>query len=620
MSDAARTAAASHGGVPPISVSESSTRVTKTGSWKYIRPVYHDRVAPCNQGCPVGIDIEGYMVLLREGRTEEAADLLLHENPMPAVTGRVCDHPCESHCNRRWFDEPVAIHAVERMLGDQLLEGPPPQPPARLREERVGVVGSGPAGLACAHHLARLGYRVVVYEAAAEPGGMLRLGIPEYRLPRRVLDREIDRIRAGGVEIRCGVRVGEAVPWSELASYDAVFVASGAHQGRAVGMEGEDSAGVRSGLDFLKQVNAGGRPDLGRRVVVIGGGNTAMDCARSARRLGAEVLVLYRRTRAEMPAIDEEVEEAEREEVQFEFLAAPKAVVPDPAAGPAGGRLRGVECIRMRLGEPDESGRRRPEPTEEGGFSVPADTVLTAIGEITDLGFLPAEVHRDRWQILVDELGGTSTPLVFAGGDVTDSPRTVANALGDGKRAALAIDRYLRSRAGEALPEVDPSVYCLGPEGNVSMTRWRGDDPVRRTAPVNDVVELEQMNPSHFERADRHSDRHLDPTEGVSGFLEVNRGLELEAALDEALRCMNCGVCNQCELCLIYCPDMAVSRSPDGWGFVIDMDYCKGCGICVAECPRGAVAMTREGVGQAEVPSLRDDAVHGAMTPSIDRR
>jgi NADPH-dependent glutamate synthase beta subunit-like oxidoreductase len=579
-----------HGGIPPIAISNTTTLVNRTGSWKYIRPVYQDRVAPCNSGCPVGIDIEGYMNLLREGRKWEAMDLLLRENPMPAITGRVCDHPCETHCNRRYLDDAVSIHGVERMLGDEILLEHPPIPVETRREDRVAIVGSGPAGLACGYHLARLGHHVVVYEAAPEPGGMLRLGIPEYRLPREVLDVQIERIRAEGVEIRCGVRVGPDVPWGELARYDAVFVASGAHQGRAAGMEGEDSDGVRSGLDFLKEVNAGARPEVGRRVIVVGGGNTAIDCARTARRLGAEVLILYRRTRTEMPAIEDEILEAEREGVEFEFLAAPHAVAMHD------GRLRGIECVRMELGAPDDSGRRRPVPTDEGQFSALADTVLTAIGEITELGFLPPEIHQDRWQIVVDELCETDTPVVFAGGDVTDSPRTVAHALGDGKRAALGIDRYLRSVAGETVPDVTPGDYCLGPEGNVSMTRWREDDPLHRTSPVNEVVGFEDMNPNHFQRADRHPDRHLAASESLSGFEEVNRGLTTEEAATEALRCMNCGVCNQCELCLIFCPDMAVSRSEDGWGFVIDMEYCKGCGVCAAECPRGAMVMTREGL------------------------
>jgi NADPH-dependent glutamate synthase beta subunit-like oxidoreductase len=577
--------------VPPIAVSNTSTLVNKTGSWKYIRPLYQDRVAPCNAGCPVGIDIEGYMNLLREGRIGEAADLLVRENPMPAVTGRVCHHPCETHCNRRLFDEPVSIHAVERLLGDLSLDGEQQvATPRRKRKHKIGIVGSGPAGLACAYHLARIGYPVTVFEAASEPGGMLRLGIPEFRLPRPVLSREIDRIRAHGVDIRCGVKVGSDLPWKELSAYDAVFVASGAHRGRGLGVEGENLQGVRAGLQFLKEVNFGARPDLGRRVFVIGGGNTAMDCARTALRLGAEPVVLYRRTRAEMPAILEEVEEAEREGIGIEFLTAPIAF------HAKNGRLQSIECIRMRLGPPDESGRRRPIPSDEAPFTLPADTVLTAIGEQTDLGFLPEEIRLDGSVVTVNEFGKTSNPLVYAGGDVVEQPRTVADALGAGKRAAIGIDWYLLLTAGESLEAINADSLRYGGTGNMSVTSWRHDDPVPRTSPLNEVVPFEDLNMSHFARAIRNFDRHLSAEDSASSFREVNLGLGRELAFTEAGRCFNCGVCNRCELCLIFCPDVAISRRSDGLGFDIAMDYCKGCGVCTVECPRGAMTMTREGL------------------------
>ena len=287
-------------GARDISVSSTTTLVNRTGSWKYIRPVYHDRVAPCNERCPVGIDIEGYMNLLREDRIDEAVDLLLRENPIPAVTGRVCDHPCEQACNRAGLDGAVAVHAVERMLGDRALERPYTPAPLKQREQ-VGVVGSGPAGIGCAYHLARLGYEVTVFEAAREPGGMLRLGIPEYRLPRAILDRQIERLRELGIKFVCDVRLGQDLQWNVLSWFDAVFMAPGAHLPRQLGIPGEDHARVRQGLDFLADVNDGQRPGIGRHVLVIGGGNTAMDCARTARRLGAAATVMYRRRRAEMP-------------------------------------------------------------------------------------------------------------------------------------------------------------------------------------------------------------------------------------------------------------------------------------------------------------------------------
>ena len=361
--------------VPEVAMSSASSRVTRTGSWKYQFPEYHDRVAPCNAGCPVGIDIEGYLNLLREGRVAEARDLLLAENPLPSVTGRVCHHPCENACNRRAFDGAVAIHAVERALGDLSHQQPAPVLKPAPHAERVAIVGSGPAGLACAYHLARFGYSVTIFEAASLPGGMLRLGIPAYRLPREVLDRDIARIAAHGVQIKCNVHIGEHVAWDELTElYDAVFVSTGAHTSRALGVPGEDLPGVRPGLAFLREVNAGRRPDLGARVVVVGGGNTAMDCARSAMRLGAKVTVVYRRTRDEMPAIREEVDDALREGAEFVFLANPVEFT--------GGadRVKSVVCERMALGEPDASGRRRPVPTGQV-FNLDADTVLTAIGE-----------------------------------------------------------------------------------------------------------------------------------------------------------------------------------------------------------------------------------------------
>jgi len=577
-------------GIPPVSVSNTSTLDTHTGSWKYIWPVYHDRVAPCNRACPVGIDIEAYMSLIREDRVAEARRALLAENPMPSVTGRVCHHPCEGACNRGRFDEAVSIHAVERMLGDLAIDVPAEESFAHRRDERVAVVGSGPAGLACAYHLARFGYPVTVFEAESQPGGVLRLGIPEYRLPRTVLDREINRIRSRGVEIHCGVRIGADLRWeSLLAGFDAVFVATGAHVSQLLGIANEDGRGVRSGLEFLRQVNSGAvfpPPDVGQRVIVIGGGNTAMDCARAALRLGASVTVVYRRTRAEMPAITDEVEEAEREGVQLAFLAAPFEF------HVVGGRLRAVECERMELGEPDASGRRRPVSTGET-WLLPADTVLTAIGEKSDFGALPEGVARTDAGVQVGALGQTNNAVVFAGGDVTDAPRTVADALGAGKRAAIGIDRHFRSAAGERLDASGSDGALRFAGGNLSAERWRGHDPISRVAPVNEVVTFDALNVNHFAKAPRHDDAHAPAEATRRAFGEVNRGLTREEALAEARRCFECGVCTRCDLCMIFCPDLAISRNGHG-PYRIALEYCKGCGVCATECPRGAIAMTRD--------------------------
>ena len=574
--------------MPPISVSTTSTRVNHTGSWKYIKPIYRDRVAPCNEGCPVGIDIEGYMNLLRQGRKQEALDLLLRENPMPAVTGRVCYHPCENACNRRQYDEAVGIRDVERMLGDMALAAPP-TPKVGTRAGKVAVIGSGPAGLGCAYHLARMGYAVTVFEAAKEAGGILRLGIPEYRLPAAILQGEIDRIKGMGVEIRCGVRLGTDLAWEELDGYDAVFLATGAHHSRHLGLAGEDAQGIHAGLQFLRRVSQGENPEVGRRVLVLGGGNTAMDCARTALRRGGQVEVLYRRTRAEMPAIDEEIEDAEREGIKLNFLVAPKAIRVES------GKVTGLDCLRMRLGDPDASGRRRPLPVADSDFFVAADMVLTAIGEEIDPQSLPGSVATDNGAVPVSPLGAATTRF-FAGGDLVAQPRTVAHALGAGKRAALGIDHALRVAAGEALDDVPVDALRYGSLGNVSMTRWQGDDPVVRHDAVNDVTHFEDLNMDHFPRRPRHRVDRLAPELCRQDFTEGLAGLVPDAAMEEAKRCFNCGVCNTCELCLIFCPDLAITLRADGKGFDIDYDYCKGCGVCNAECPRGAMDMTREGL------------------------
>jgi len=490
-------------GVPPVAMSRISTRVNKTGSWKYIRPIYRDRVAPCNEACPVGIDIEGYMNLLRQDRVEEARELLLRENPLPGITGRVCYRPCESSCNRAQLDGAVSIRSVERSLGDEADAEPLSDPLVPKRAETVAVVGSGPAGLACAFHLVRLGYAVTIYEADPEPGGVLRYGIPAYRLPRGVLAREIERIRALGVEFRCGERLGRDREWSELDRYDAVFLGVGAQKDRAMGIDGEHAAGVRSGLDFLREVAVGGRPEIGPTVIVVGGGNTAMDCARTARRLGSEPIVMYRRTRAEMPAIEEEIAQAEREGIRFQMLASPTRVHAE------GGRLVGLECVSMRLGEADASGRRRPLPVKGGHFYIMADSLLIAIGEEPEATSVPGHLKREGDLVEVDGFGQTSRARWFAGGDVVDEPRTVAHALGAGKRAAIGIDRSLRD--GSPLGADERDALRLGPLGNVSMTRWRGDDPVVRHDEVNEVVRFEELNEEYFEPVARHPDRELAP-------------------------------------------------------------------------------------------------------------
>jgi NADPH-dependent glutamate synthase beta subunit-like oxidoreductase len=599
-------------GVPTIAVSSASTLSNRTGSWKYIQPIYQDRIAPCNAGCPVGIDIEGTMNLLGEGKVAEARDLLLRENPMPATTGRVCEHPCQGACSRGQFDEAVNIHAVERMLGDykQVTRAASTVP---ARKEKVVVVGSGPAGLACAYHLARLGYAVTIIEADAEPGGWLRHGVPEYKLPRAVLAREIDRIRAAGVAIECGRRVGREVAWRELERYDAIFLAIGARENEGHAWEHADLPAVRSGFDFLREVSDGNGEPPGRRVVIVGGTDLAVDCARTARRMGREPVVVFRGAREDMAADPQAIENAIREGVRFEFSVRPVglqvATHPDEerpldamegmfdAAGEeAAPCLVGIACVRMQPLEPGAGGARRAVSVPNSSFVIPADTLLTALGAEPDVDFLPQDLHRRGYVIKADAFGRTSREAIFAGGDVTDQPRTVAHSLGSGKRVAIGIDHYLRRRAGEALPDLDGASLRYGATGNVSITRWRGDDPVQRTNELNEVVPFSMLNMAYFTHEPSRPDRIREAAQGAPGFEEANLGLAPSEAVAEAERCFNCGVCNNCEVCAILCPDVAIKPHESGHGFSLSYKYCKGCGLCVEECPRGAMTMTREGL------------------------
>ncbi len=597
-------------GVPPIAVSSSTTMANRTGSWKYIRPIYQDKVAPCNAACPVGVDVEGVMALLREGRIAEAKDLLLRENPMPAVTGRLCDHPCELACNRARYDTAVSIHAVERMLGDHRLEDSGTLP--KERAERVAIVGAGPAGLACAWHLARLGYAVEMFEAENEPGGRLRLEVPEYRLPRAVLAREIDRIRALGVSVRTRTRVGVDVLWQELGLYDAVFLAGAPRRvpsHELPGVAGVD--GVVPARAFVREAarRTETTPLLGKRVVVIGEADLAVDAARTAIRRGARVTIVCDDAHASMPANPDAVKEAFREGVRFVFDARPVAAntsddPPDDWDGtsvPGGGaqadgyaarpHLVGVTFERVAPGSTGAAGM-----TARAGerFFQPADLLVDARPDAVEFGALPNDLARAGGVLAVDAFGATSREGYFAGGEAAGQGTTVARALGSGKRAAIGIDRLLRTRRGEPVPDLDAAALRWGGTGCASMTRWRGDDPVFRTNEKNEVVTFDMLNMAHFTRVPAHEDRHLDPDHRGFGWAETNLGLADDDALAEARRCFECGVCNMCELCMIFCPDVAIKRQAQG--FSLSYKYCKGCGVCVEECPRGAMTMTREGL------------------------
>lgn len=563
--------------MPDLAMSLGTTLYNKTGTWRYLRPVYRNRTSPCNHACPAGEDIVQYLRWVNEGQYERALQRILEENPFPGVCGRVCPHPCESECNRAEWGGAIAIHAMERFLSD-LHEGRelPALRPIDRSGARVAVVGSGPAGLSCAYQLARCGYPVTVFEALSEPGGMMRVGIPSYRLPRRVLDREIAAIEALGVEIRTGYRLGDNLGWQDLKSYQAVLLAVGQHRSRRMNVPGEDLPGVMPGLTFLRQVNLGQCVEVGPRVAVIGGGNTAMDAARSALRLGArQVTILYRRSRNEMPAIREEIEETEGEGIQIEYLTAPIEILK------ANDRVSGLRCVRMKLGAPDERGRRRPEPVAGSEYVVNMDTVITALGQEAELSGL--DVRTEKGLVAVDSAGATSRQRVFAAGDAATGFGTVAYAIGSGKRAAVAIDHHLDGRLSP-FTKVS-SVHQLPPLTEHVRVAPRETDPT--------VVRFQDLNLAYFEEEPRTPQLQRDARERVRDFAEVNLGFGEAEAQREAERCFSCGTCNGCDTCWLFCPDVAISRQ-DHTDYWVDYDYCKGCGVCAEECPRRAIAIEEE--------------------------
>ena len=568
--------------VPLVSVSMRSGLENKTGSWKFARPVFIDRVSPCIRQCPAGEDIAGYMYLAGQERFHEAWQLIMEENPFPATMGRVCFHTCEEKCNRKEHDQGISIHAVERFVGDyaishnlKIIVGKPE------KHKKVAVVGAGPGGLSAAYHIRRMGYHVTVFDSNQSPGGMMRYGIPAYRLPREVLDAEIDRLYEMGIEFKAGVRAGKEITWDFLyTGFDAVFIATGAWDERKLGIEGVEKKGVFRALDFLNEVNMGNMPEAGKRIAVIGGGNSAIDCARSSRRLGADVTVAYRRSRVEMPAHSEEIEMAEEEGVKFLFLAGPGKIYGNET-------VLGIRLEKMALGDIDGSGRRRPMHTGDT-LNLDCDSIIMAIGECARLDNFSSFVSCDGAVVKVDGMGRTSKSGVFAGGDITGIPHTVTHAIGSGKRTALAIDEFL---AGTKYKEKNFSLFTWGNSGSINLAGLKGSTVFPRRNQIPGVVEYKDINPFYFDHRPGIKINRASADKRLKDFREVVEPLSVEDILYEARRCFICGSCSECGNCFIFCPEISVKANTNGRGYIADMDYCKGCGICVHECPRGAIRM-----------------------------
>jgi 2-oxoacid:acceptor oxidoreductase gamma subunit (pyruvate/2-ketoisovalerate family) len=538
---------------PLVSLFDESVGVqpkVRTGSWATRKPERRTLTPPCNHTCPAGNDVQAFVAAMSRRDVDEAIEVLLNSSPLPGVCGRVCPAPCMGACNRNAYDEGVNVRELERFAADH---GAFPEPMAPWRRQRVAVTGSGPAGLSASYHLSRLGYHVTLFEAADELGGVLRNGIPEYRLPREVLDREIGYILMHGVTAYTDARIDRGALLDLTNHYDAVFVATGLQESRGMDLATLPADSVQQGLEFLDRVHRHAATVAGGRVVVIGGGNTAIDAARTAKRLGAaSVRIMYRRTRAEMPAIDEEIVAALEEGVTLDELVLPLRGTRD-----ADGNLLLV-CNRMILGAPDASGRRSPvlDDGPEAQFALPVDRVILALGQSADLSILQegSEVHENG------RLLGVSGAPVFLGGDFGRNEGTVAAAIGSGRRAAREIHRLLS-----------------------------GEDLLLRAEPP--VAKLEDVRPGMFPHAAKKRGGAIAIELRSDTFAEVHTGLESAmAASAEADRCFSCGVCNQCDRCVQHCPEGTLHRRCDDYTF--DLDYCKGCGVCASQCPRGVVVMS----------------------------
>ncbi len=530
------------------------------------RPYQIEKLAPCMGGCPQGTDIRGFLMKIaqaekygqpQEEAFREAWEILTATNPLPAICGRVCPHPCEDGCNRKEKDGALAINNVERFLGDWGIKQE-----LKLKKstdesypEKVAIIGAGPAGLSAAYHLAKRGYGVTIFESFPKVGGMLRYGIPRYRLPRGIIDAEAQKIFDMGVEIKTNVTVGKDIPYEKLQQdFDAVFVGIGAHGGKKLHAPGEDAPNVYSGVEYLRLVNSGKPPEVGDKVVVVGGGDTAIDAARVALRLGAKVTLLYRRTRNEMPAIEEEIVGAEEENIEFHFLAAPIEIIQKD------GLAVEMRCQNMELGEPDESGRRRPVPIEGDEFTIPVTAVISAISQEPDWGGLD-HLHEGRDWVKVDEYGQTKYEGTYAGGDVLDLG-LVTIAIYQGRRAADTI--HNRFRGIELKPEE-----------------------------MKKVISADKLLLDWYENAQRHEATKIPPDERFKDpWSEITETLPDSDIIAEARRCMSCGICFDCGNCWSYCGENVVVKPlVPGDPYKFKLELCNGCDKCAENCPCGYLEM-----------------------------
>lgn len=523
-----------------------------TGAIRSRKPVYVDLLPPCNQACPAGENIQEWLSHAQAGRYQKAWETLMRDNPMPAIHGRVCYHPCEKGCNRSEIDTPVSIHAIERFLGDLALrEGWTIQPDRPPTGKKVLIIGAGPSGLSASYHLARLGHDVEIREAGPIAGGMMHFGIPAYRLPRSELMAEIQRIEKLGVRIILNHKVEDLLAEKNSGQFDAVFIAIGAHLDKKVNIPARDAGKILDAVSFLRETSSEKPPQLGRKVAIYGAGNTAMDAARTAKRLGAEeALIIYRRDRDHMPAHAFEADEALQEGVKFNWLRTIKEIEENRIT---------IEIMKL-----NEKGM--PEPT--GQYEVlEADSLILALGQDTDTNFLkkvPGIEFKKDGTVLVNHQMMTGHPGIFAGGDMVPSERTVTVAVGHGKKAARYMDGYLRGQ--EYLP-----------------------------SQKHEGVPYQKLNLWYFTSADQKKQYELDAQTRTKDFSEVVAGLSEPEALFEAKRCFSCGNCFECDGCYGACPEQAITKLGPGKRYRFDYHRCTGCAACYEQCPCHAIDMIAEG-------------------------
>ncbi|TAL69323.1 MAG: FAD-dependent oxidoreductase [Bacteroidetes bacterium] len=538
-----------------------------------LRPEFSEKIAPCMHGCPNGTRIREILTTIAQtedaGRTydesfQKAFGIIADRNPFPAVCGRVCPHPCEGECNRQYKEGPAGINNVERFIGDYALEHDLPfeMLTEEKNKEKIAIIGAGPAGLSCAYQLARRGYSPTVFEAFGKAGGMLRYGIPDYRLPSVVLDKEVGRIEKLGVEIKTNTIIGKDISYEQLQNdYDAIFVGIGAHKGKLLGLPNEEAPNVFTGTEFLNKINSGQKVEVGNKVLVVGGGDTAIDAARVSRRLGAEVWIVYRRTRLEMPAIEEEIVGAEEEDVKFEFLVAPLELIKD------GDRVVAMRCQKMELGEPDSSGRRRPVPIKGTETTFDCTTLISAISQEPDFDGLD-KLHEGKDWIKVDAQFKTKEDKVYAGGDNLDLG-LVTIAIYQGRKAA-------------------ETIHC----------QFRGIEPAAEEE--LSIVTKDKMVLTYYAEKFRNENLKIGIEERLKDLeKEISFTYTEEQVIDEAKRCMSCGHCFDCGTCWSLCQDQAIHKPVTKFQpYTFKLDVCKGCNKCAEACPCGFIEMRNPMNGQ----------------------